>query len=141
MRNIVKKAAASAIVGGAVLFTAGAGVAAADPHCNGNGNGNNPACQTPTPAPTTAPATAPAPTTAPAPPPATVTQVGLVNVYIGTALVAANVNVDAAAAVVANACGVDLPAINALVYQVSQSGAPTTACTQSTGPVTVTKAA
>src|SRR6201993_4154231 len=137
MRNIVKKAAASAVVGGAVLFTAGAGVAAADNNCSGNGK--NPACQTPTPAPTTAPATAP--TTAPAPPPATVTQVGLVNVYIGTALVAANVNVDAAAAVVANACGVDLPAINALVYQVSQSGAPTTACTQFTGPVTVTKAA
>ena len=132
-----------AILGGALMLAGcaedlrGAQNLMVDNNCSGNGK--NPACQTPTPAPTTAPATAP--TTAPAPPPATVTQVGLVNVYIGTALVAANVNVDAAAAVVANACGVDLPAINALVYQVSQSGAPTTACTQVTGPVTVTKAA
>ncbi len=69
------------------------------------------------------------------------TQIGLVNVSIGNVNVAANVNVDAAAAVVANACGVDLPAVNALVYQVSQTGAPTTVCQQSNGPVTVTKAA
>ena len=71
----------------------------------------------------------------------TTTQIGLVNVWIGNVNVAANVNVDAAAGIVANACGLDLPAVNALVYQVSQSGAPTTACNQSNGPVTVTKAA
>ncbi len=120
MRNIVRKAAASAVVGGAALFTAGVGVAAAD-------------TPTPTPTPTPAPATGPGP--------ATVTQTGLINVYIGTASVAANVNVDAAAAVVANVCGLDLPAVNVLVNQVSLSGAPTTVCQQSTGPVTVTKAA
>jgi hypothetical protein len=119
MRNIVKKAAASAVVGGAALFTAGVGVAAADP--------------TPTPAPTPAPA--------PAPAPVTVAQTGLINVYIGNADVVANVNVDAAAAVVANVCGLDLPAVNVLVNQVSLTGAPTTVCQQSTGPVTVTKAA
>lgn len=69
------------------------------------------------------------------------TQVGLVNVIVNNVTVNANVTVDAAAAVVANLCGLDLPAVNALVYQVSQSGAPTTACNQSTGPVVVTKAA
>ncbi|OBG27865.1 hypothetical protein [Mycobacterium sp. 852002-51057_SCH5723018] len=100
MRNIVKKTVAGAVVGGAVLFTAGAGVAGAD-----------------------------------------TAQGGLVNVTIGNVTVAANVTVDAAAAVVANACGVNLPNVNALVYQVSQTGAPTTVCQQSTGPVTVTKVA
>ncbi len=74
----------------------------------------------------------------PTPPP---TQAGLVNVTIGNVNVAAKVSVDAAAAVVANACGLDLPAVNALVYNVSQTGAPTTVCEQSTGPVTVTKVA
>jgi hypothetical protein len=125
MRNLVKKAAASAVVGGAALFTAG--VAAADP--------------TPTPTPTPGPTPATATATAPATAPPTVTQIGLINVYIGSATVVANVNVDAAAAVVANACGLDLPAVNVLVNQVSMTGAPTTVCQQSTGPVTVTKAA
>ncbi len=66
-------------------------------------------------------------------------QVGLVNVNVGNVNVKANVTVDAAAGVVANLCGLDLPAVNALVYQVSQTGAPTTVCQQSTGPVVVTK--
>jgi hypothetical protein len=99
MGNIVKRTVAGVVVGGAALFTAGVGVAGADPVQN-----------------------------------------GLVNVTIGNVTVAANVSVDAAAAVVANACGVNLPNVNALVYQVSQTGAPTTVCQQSTGPVTVIKA-
>ncbi|MBW0018706.1 MAG: hypothetical protein JO236_14340 [Mycobacterium sp.] len=100
MRNIIKRTAACAVLGGAVLVTAGVGDAYADP-----------------------------------------VQGGLVNVNIGNVTIAANVTVDAAAAVVANACGVDLPNVNALVYQVSQTGAPTTVCQQSNGPVTVTKVA
>ena len=68
-------------------------------------------------------------------------QAGLVNVLLNNVVVNANVNVDAAAAVVANLCGLDLPSVNALVYQVSQSGAPVTACQQSNGAVTVTKSA
>jgi hypothetical protein len=73
--------------------------------------------------------------------PTQVTQVGLVNVSVGNVTVNANVTADAAAAVVANLCGLDLPNVNALVYNVSQTGAPTTVCQQSTGPVVVTKAA
>jgi hypothetical protein len=69
------------------------------------------------------------------------TQVGLVNVIVNNVTIKANVNVDAAAAVVANLCGLDLPAVNALVYNVSQTGAPVTACNQSTGSVVVTKSA
>ena len=100
MRNLIKKAVAGAVLGGAVLLPVGAGVAGAD-----------------------------------------TAQGGLVNVTIGNVNVAANVTVDAAAGIVANACGINLPAVNALVNQVSQSGAPTTVCQQSTGPVTVTKSA
>jgi hypothetical protein len=101
MRNFATKAAASAVLGGAVLFTAGGGVAAAD----------------------------------------TTPQTGLVNVTIGNVNVAAQVTVDAAAAIVANACGINLPNVNALVYQASQTGAPVTICEQRTGSVTVTKVA
>ena len=68
-------------------------------------------------------------------------QAGLVNVLLNNVVVNANVNVDAAAAVVANLCGLDLPSVNVLVNQVSQTGAPTTVCSQSNGPVTVVKAA
>ena len=69
------------------------------------------------------------------------TQVGLVNVMVNNVVVNANVSVDAAAGVVANLCGLDLPSVNALVNRVAQTGAPITACQQSNGAVTVTKAA
>ena len=69
------------------------------------------------------------------------TQIALVNVSLNNVTVNANITVDAAAGVVANLCGLDLPSVNALVNRVAQTGAPITACQQSNGAVTVTKAA
>lgn len=102
-KNMAKKVAAGAVLGGSLLFTGGLGVASAAP---------------------------------PLPP----LQDGLVNVAVGNVTVAKDVNVDAAAQVAANACGVTVQNVNALASGVVQNGQPATVCTTPTGPVSITKA-
>ncbi len=63
---------------------------------------------------------------------------GLVNVQTGNITIAKDVNVDVAAQVAANVCGVTVQNVNVLASQVDQTGTPATVCTSNNEPVTIT---
>lgn len=65
---------------------------------------------------------------------------GLVNVQTGNITVAKDVNVDVAAQVAANVCGINVSDVNVLAEQVDASGGPATVCTANNEPVTITNA-
>jgi hypothetical protein len=65
---------------------------------------------------------------------------GLVSVQTGNITVAKDVNVDVAAQVAANVCGVNVSDVNVLAEQVDASGAPVTVCTANNEPVTIANA-
>ena len=65
---------------------------------------------------------------------------GVVSVQTGNITVAKDVNVDVAAQVAANVCGVTVQNVNVLASQVDQTGTPATVCTALNEPVTILNA-
>ena len=62
---------------------------------------------------------------------------GLVSVQTGNITVAKDVNVDVAAQVAADVCGVTVQNVNVLASQVDQTGTPVTVCTSKNEPVAI----
>lgn len=66
-------------------------------------------------------------------------QDGLVNVMVGDVIIRDAVDVNVAAQVAANLCGVQVGPVAVLAQQVDQSGTSRTVCTIDQGDVTITQ--